>query len=444
MAEAHTGMKCDIEVLTPTQRKLRVEVPADRVAKTFSRIYREFGRRAKVRGFRAGKVPQQVLRGLYGADIQAQALSEIVEASLGEAVKEQGLDPVSEPRLDAGDLSEAQPFTFSAVMEVRPDIELGNYRGIALDRPRVDVDDEQVDRTLQAFRERHAQLEPVEERERVEDGDYVFIDFAGTVDGEAFPGGSAENYAVDIGAGRFLPEFERGLVGMKTGVPGTLVVELPADSSDSPESRPAGRKAEFTVTVRDIRRKDLPPLDDDFARDYGECESLEELRDKVRAQLQDEVERFQNTRLQDEIVEHLLDAHSVDTPPSMVERELSYLVRRAATERESAGADAPAPTTDELREELTPAAERRVRASLLIDEIASAEGISVSDEEVEGRIDALARASGGQAASVRERYRQDWARATLQSQMVTEKTLDFLLEQAAVTVVEPAEPSETT
>lgn len=441
MAEALTGMKCDIEVLAPTQRKLRVEVPADRVAKTFSRIYREFGRRAKVRGFRAGKVPQQVLRGLYGADIQAQALSEIVEASLGEAVKEQGLDPVAEPRLDAGDLSEAQPFTFSAVMEVRPDIELGNYRGIALNRPRVDVDDEQVERTLEAFRERHAQLEPVEEREQVEDGDYVFIDFAGTVDGEPFPGGSAENFAVDIGAGRALPEFERGLVGMKKGVPGTLVVELPADG---PEPREAGRKAEFTVTVRDIRRKDLPPLDDDFARDYGECESLEELRDKVRAQLQDEVERFQNTRLQDEIVEHLLEAHAVDTPLSMVERELSYLVRRAATEREQAGAGAPVPTTDELREELTPAAERRVRVSLLIDRIASAEGISVSEEEVDGRIDALARAGGGQAASVRERYRQDWARATLQSQMVTEKTLDFLLEQAAVTVVELSEPSETT
>ncbi len=434
-------MKCDIEVLTPTQRKLRVEVPADRVAKAFSRIYREFGRRAKVRGFRAGKVPQQVLRGLYGADIQAQALSEIVEASLGEAVKEQGLDPVSEPRLDAGDLSEAQPFTFSAVMEVKPAIELGDYRGIALDRPRVDVDDEQVERTLQAFQERHAQLEPVEERVQVEDGDYVFIDFAGTVDGEAFPGGSAENYAVDIGAGRFLPEFERGLVGMKKGVPGTLAVELPPAAS---ESGPAGRKAEFAVTVRDIRRKDLPPLDDDFARDYGECESLEELRDKVRSQLRDEVERFQNTRLRDEIVEHLLDNHSVDTPPSMVERELSYLVRRAAAERESSEGDAPAPTTDELREEWTPEAERRVRASLLIDEIASAEGISVSEEEVDGRIDAVARAGGEQAASVRERYRQDWARATLRSQMVTEKTLDFLLEQAAVTVVEPSEPAETT
>ena len=193
------------------------------------------------------------------------------------------------------------------------------------------------------------------------------------------------------------------------------------------------------MTVRDIRRKDLPPLDDDFARDYGECESLEELRGKVRSQLQDEVERFQNTQLHDEIVKQLLDAHSVYTPTSMVERELSYLVRQAAAERESVGADTPAPTTEELREEWTPEAERRVQASLLIDEIASTEGISVSAEEVEGRIDAMARASGGQAASVRERYRQDWARATLRSRMITEKTLDFLLEQAAVTVVEPSE-----
>ncbi len=428
-------MKCDIEVVTPTQRRLRVEVPADRVAKTFARIYREFGRRAKVRGFRAGKVPQQVLRGLYGADIQAQAMSEIVEAALGEAVKEQGLDPVSEPRLDAGDLAEAQAFAFSAVMEVKPEIELGNYRGLALSRPRVDVDDEHVDRMLEDFREKYAQLEPVEERQEVEEGDYVFIDFAGTVDGEPFPGGSAENYAVDIGAGKFLPEFERGMIGMKKGVPGTLAVELPADSS---EPQPAGRRAEFSVTVRDIRRKDLPPLDDDFARDHGECDSLGELREKVRSRLRGEVERFQNTRLQDQIVEQLLEAHSVDTPPSMVERELSYLVRQAATERESA-ADEPAPTTDELRETWTPEAQRRVQASLLIDEIAAAEGISVSAEEVQRRIDAMAQANAGQAAAVRERYRQDWARATLRSQMITEKTLDFLLEQASVTVVEPPE-----
>ena len=436
MADAGTQMQTEIEVVAPTQRKLRVEVPADRVAKAFTRIYREFGRSAKVRGFRAGKVPRHVLRGLYGAEIQAQALSEIVETALAEAVGEQGLDPVSEPRLETGDLNDAQPFAFSAVLEVKPDIVLKNYRAIALERPRVDVGDEEVQRALESLRDRGAQLEPVEERDRVEDGDYVFVDFEGTVEGEPFPGGKAESFPVEIGAGTALPEFERGLVGMEREVAGTIAVPFPEDSR---EPRLSGKLAEFTVTVRDIRRKVVPPLDDDFARDYGECDSLDELRDKARSQLQREVEAFQNTRLHDRIVEHLLEEHDVDAPPSMVERELSYLMRRAATQRETEAPDAPQPTTDELREELTPQAQRRVKASLLVGKIADAEAITASEDELDARIDAMARASGDRAASVREQYRQDWARAGLRSQLVSEKTLDFLLEQADVTLVEPEE-----
>ena len=434
-------MECEVEVLTPTQRKVRVEVPAARVAKAFSRIYREFGRQAKVRGFRAGKVPQQVLRGLYRAEIQSRVLSEIVEASLGEAVREHDLELVSEPRLETGELDEAQPFAFSAVVEVKPGFELKNYRGIAVNRERVEVDEQDVDRGLAALQDRRAEIEPVEDRDQVEAGDYVFIDFTGTVEGEPFPGGSAENYPVDIGAGKALPEFERGIVGMQRDVPGAIAVDFPDDAR---EPSLAGKRAEFVVTVRDIRRKELPPLDDDFARDHGDCDSLGELREKMRSEMQREVEAFQNPGLQDRIMEQLLEAHELEAPPSMVERELSYFMRRAAADRQSAAeasgaAGGPAPTTDELREELTPQARRRVQASLLIEAIAAAEGITASAEEVERRIDALARASGDQAASVREQYGQDWARATLRSQIVSEKTLDFLLEQADVTLVDAEE-----
>ncbi len=436
MAEAGTETQTQVDVVTPTQRRLRVEVPAERVTKAFTQIYREFGRSARVRGFRAGKVPRHVLRGLYGAEIQAQALSGIVEATLAEAVREQGIEPVSEPRLETGELNDGQPFAFSAVLEVKPDIVLKDYRAIGLERPRVDVGDEEVQRALETLRDRSAQLEPVEGRDRVEDGDYVFIDFEGTVDGESFAGGTAESFPVEIGAGTALPEFERGLVGMERDVPGSIVVPFPEDSQ---EPRLAGRQADFTVTVRDIRRKALPPLDDDFARDYGECDSLDELREKARSELQREVEAFQNTRLHDRIVEHLLEEHDVEAPPSMVERELSYLMNRAASQREAAPPDAPEPTTDELREELTPQAQRRVKASLLVGKIADAEAITASEDEVDARIDAIARASGDRAALVREQYRQDWARASLRSQIVSEKTLEFLLEQAEVTLVEPVE-----
>ena len=426
-------MKCEVEVLTPTQRRLRLEVPADRVGKAFARIYQQVGRQAKVRGFRPGKIPQHVLRGLYGTEIQSQALSELVEEALAGAMQDQGLEPVAEPRLETGELNEAQPFAFTAVIEVKPEIELKNYRAVPLDRVRADIGEEDVDRALKALQDRNAQLEAVEGRDEVQDGDYVLIDFSGSVDGEPFPGSTAENYAVDIGAGRALPEFEQGLVGMQQGVAGNIAVNFPADVNDE---RIAGKTADFAVTVRDIRHKILPPLDDEFARDYGECDSLGELREKVRAELQREIETLQNGPLKDQIMERLIDEHVFEVSPSMVDRELSYLMRRSRSQREMSGSEDPEPTTDELREELTPQAERRVRMMLLLEKIAAAEGIDASDEEVDGRIEAMARASGAQGASVREQYGQAWARETMRSQLASEKTLDFLLEEADVTLVD--------
>ena len=413
-----------------------MEIPADRVDKAFARMYRQFGRQAKVRGFRSGKVPQHVLRGLYGTEIQARVLSELVEESLAGAMADEGLEPVSEPRLEAGDLNEAQPFAFTAVIEVKPEIELKDYRAVPVERIRADVGDEEVERALETLRDRNAQLEPVEGRDEVAEGDYVLVDFSGSVEGEPFPGSTAENYAVDVGAGQALPEFEQGLVGMKRGVAGNIAVNIPAEAGDE---RLAGKTADFQVTVQDIRHKILPPLDDEFARDYGECDSLEELREKLRAELQSEIETFQNGPLKDQIMERLIEAHSFEVAPSMVDRELSYLMRRARGQRELSGTEAPEPTTEELREELTPRAERRVKMMLLVEKIAAAEGITASEEEVDVRVEALVRASGAQGASVREQYGQDWARETMRSQLVSEKTLDFLLEQADVTVVDPPE-----
>ena len=429
-------MKCEVEVLTPTERRLRVDVPADRVGKAFARIYRQVGRQAKVRGFRPGKIPQHILRGLYGTEIQAQALSELVEEALAGAMKDEGLEPVSEPRLETGELDEAKPFAFTAVIEVKPDIELKDYRAVPIERVRADVGDEDLERALKELQNRNAQVEPVEGRDRVEDGDYVFIDFSGSVDGQPFPGNTAENYPVEVGAGTAMPEFEQGLVGMERGAARTIAVNFPADLQDE---RLAGKTADFEVTVKDIRNKILPPLDDEFARDYGECDSLEELRGKLRSELQSEIEAFQDRQLKDQIVERLMDEHTFEVSTSMVDRELSYLMRRAGSQRQLSGPDAPEPTTDELREELTPQAERRVKMMLLVERIAAAEGITASEEEVDGRIEAMARASGEQAAAVRRQYGQDWARATMRSQLVSEKTLDFLLQEAAVTVVDPPE-----
>ncbi|HEX2386620.1 MAG TPA: trigger factor, partial [Candidatus Binatia bacterium] len=208
-------MKIDIDTVSSTQRKIRVELPGDDVAQEFVRAYENLGRHAKIKGFRPGKVPRSVLQGIYGDEVKGQVLSRLVERSLGEVIKERGLKVIAEPEVDADTLEEGRTFAFSALVEVKPDVDAKDYFGLELKKVRLSVSDEQVEAALARLRDAHAQLVPVEDREVVERGDFVTMDFSGTLDGEPIPGGKNENYSVEVGGGNTLPEFENALVGLK-------------------------------------------------------------------------------------------------------------------------------------------------------------------------------------------------------------------------------------
>src|ERR1043166_5870099 len=209
-SECSRSMKIDIDSLSSTQRKIRVELPGDTVDKEFVRAYENLGRQAKIKGFRPGKVPRSVLQGIYGDEVKGQVLSRLVERSLGEAIKERGLKVISEPEVDAEPLEEGRAFAFSALVEVKPDVEAKDYLGVELKKVKLSVTDEQVDGALERLRDAHAQLVPVEDRDIVERGDFVTIDFSGTIEGQPMPGGKTENYSVEVGGGGVLPEFESG------------------------------------------------------------------------------------------------------------------------------------------------------------------------------------------------------------------------------------------
>lgn len=420
-------MKVDIEALNATERKLRIEVPADHVAQTFSRVYSRLGRQARVKGFRPGKIPRQVLKGLYGNEIQGQVLSELVENVLGGILEEKGLAVVSRPQLETAELKEGEPFSFTAFLEVKPEIELKDYRGVEVQRVKLEVTDEQVETALSQLQDRHAQLEPVEGRDLVTEGDFIFVDYTGTVEGKPFPGSKAENFAVEVGSGRSMVEFERGCVGLRRDVPGEFSVTLP---DNYPADEFAGKVAEFRVVVKDIRRKHRPEIDDEFARDVSDCAGLAELKDTIRTELARELDELQSRQLKDQILKSLVDRHSFEVGRSLVEREVRYLA-----ERETAAAD-PARgenrTREELREQLEPEARRRVKAMLLIEKISAAENIEAPEEEVNHRIERMVRSAGERAQTVREFYRREDAREELRSQIVSEKTLEFLLEHAKI------------
>jgi trigger factor len=428
-------MKIDIDELGPVQRKVRVELPAETVTSEFSRAYKNLGKRVRVKGFRTGKIPRTVLQGIYGDEVKGEVRSHLVEESLGEVIKERGLQIVSRPEVEANELAEGGAFSFSAVFEVKPEIEVKDYLGVEVERVRLSVTDAQVEEALRRLQEGHARLEPVEGRDIVQKGDFVTLDFEGSIAGKPFAGSKGENYLVEVGAGRALPQFEDAVMGLKTAERQTVQVKYP---EDYPNKDIAGKSVDFLVVVREIKEKVLPALDDEFAKDHGECDSLDELRLRIRKRLEDELKRYQDEDLKEKIVSRLLASHSFTTPLSMVDRQTRYLMERYQNELAGqAGSDANAPRMEEARKTLEARAARQVQATLLIEKIAQRENIEVTDKDVQARVDNLARAAGDRAKTVREIYSRPDSRDELRAQLVFDRTLGFLLERAKIKDVDP-------
>src|SRR5215831_10758690 len=287
-------MKIDVDEISPVQRKVRVELPAETVTSGFSRAYEELRRRVRIKGFRAGKAPRGVLQGIYGDELKGQVQSQLVEDSLGEVIKERGLQIVS-----------------------RPAIEVKDYLGIEVERVKLSVTDDQVDEALRRLQESHARLEPVENRAMVQSGDFITLDFEGSIAGKPFQGGKGENYFLEVGGGQALPQFEEAVIGLTQGLPTKIQVAYPENYSNS---ELAGKNVDFSVVVREIKQKVLPAVDDDFAKDHGECGSLAELRAALRTRLENELKQIQQEELKEQIIGRLIETCSFTPPPTMVER----------------------------------------------------------------------------------------------------------------------------
>ena len=428
-------MKIDIDEISPVQRKIRVELPVETVATEFSRAYENLRRRVRIKGFRTGKAPRGVLQGIYGDELKGQVRSQLVEESLGEVVKERGLQIVSRPEIEANDLVEGSPFSFSAVFEIKPAIEIKDYLGVEVTKVKLLVTDEQVDEALRRLQESHARLEPVGNRTVVQQGDFVTLDFEGTLAGKPFQGGKGENYFLEVGGGQALPQFEQAVTGLTQGEPAKIQVIYP---ENYPNSELAGKPVDFSVVVREIKQKVLPELDDDFAKDHGECGSLVELRAAVRTRLADELKHIQEEELKEQIVNRLIEVASFIPPPTMVERQTRYLMERYQNRGLGQSDQGPqtSPSLEETRKTLEPRARRQVQATLLVEKIAQLENIGVSDKEVQERVENLTRAAGDRAKAVREAYARPETRDDLRAQMIFDRTLSFLLERALIKEVD--------
>jgi trigger factor len=422
-------MTFTLETLDSCRRALRVEVPPDQLAPRLEASFRELGRTVRVPGFRPGKVPRAVLERRFKEHVRDEVLRQAIPEHFAEAVREARVDPVGPPTVDEVTWNEGEPLRFRAIVEVRPTLTVKDYLDVPLAREKIQVDDAEVDKALEVLREEAATYTPMEGWPALQD-DLVVIDHEGTVHGKPFKGGSAQNVNVILGTGRSLPGFEEHLRGMAKGEGKAFEVDVPPDY---PRKDLAGRRVHFRVTVREVKKKRVPELNDDLAKELGEGDTLADLREKVRERLVARRTRDQEAELKGRLMDKIAEANPVELPEGMVRHETEHILQELAQALGPGLRRAGAADLTALQRQAEEAGRRRVRTAILLEAIARQEGLTVTDAEVEAEVAQTAAALRQDAAALRRALEADGRLESIRGRLLERKALDLAWGRARMT-----------
>ncbi|MCE3223586.1 MAG: tig [Nitrospira sp.] len=439
-------MKLEMTELGPMKRALKIEVPAEEVNSRFSRAYSELNRQVHIPGFRAGKAPLQLLEKRYAKTVEEDVIRALVPDYYDRAIRQAGIVPVlvEIPPLERVKVKKDTPFSFTATVEIKPTIELRDYKApnpISLKQDHRTVTDEQVDKAIEVLREQMAQLHPASTGTTLSEGDYAVVNVAGSLDGTALEGTTKEGHLHKMGSHASVLgiDIETHLVGKKEGETMTILQAYPATH---PDARVAGKTVTFRCTIQSVKRKQLPALDDEFAKDCGPYQSLQEIREKLRTEMERALKKDVEDSYKDTILKRLAETHHFDLPGTLVERELSAMVRQQLQARqhktkdnvEASSAGSRTDDITKLQDEYRPEAERRVKVGLILEALAAKEGISVTNEDLTNEIARLAAEVKISADEVR-RMIQAGGKETLddlQARILADKALDFVYRHAMI------------
>jgi len=420
-----------VENLSDIKRKLQIVVPSGEVAAEINRAYKDLGKRAKVKGFRPGKVPRSVLEMYYKKQVQEEVSEIIVRRSLGEALREASLEAVGfnwpeplPPVIDGED------FRYQVEVEVPPEFTVENYQGLTLEDPGAEVTEEQVEGRLEEIRENNATLQPIEEPRAAREGDFVVLDYQAYFAGEALPEGKADNTYMELGAGKFNLDFERQLTGLKPGSEARFAVDLPGDFFNP---LLAGKTVDFEVKVHELKEKAAPELDDAFAQSLGgNFQTLADLRQAVREDIIKNRERERQGRLEEQVLDQLIANHSFEVPPSLIRQEQENLLRDQLQFMQQHGLNPEGLDLEGMLGRLKPKAERRVRVRLIFEKIAAQENVVLSEDELEEGLARIAERSGTTTPQARKFYEENNLMESLRMQLRDEKVMKFILDSATL------------
>ena len=417
------------------RRELELEIPADEVSKKMESVAKEFARIARVPGFRPGKAPVSLIRRRFADDIKGEVLQSLVPEHVEKAVAEQKLTPVSRPEVDKLDFAEGQPLKFRAIFEVLPEFELAQYKDLELEMPVMDITDADVAKALDEMRERAAAFAPVEGR-AAENGDFVQLKLMGTADGgEPL---QADSVLCHIGAEETMEPFNENLRGANAGDHKNFDVQYPADY---PDAKLAGKVYHYAVDVLGIKTKRLPDLNDEFAKDVSDASTLDELKTKVREGLEAARDQRHKELLREKVLAAVVKLHDFPVPESLVEQQMDIRLERVVRSLAAQGVDPRAVNVDwvTLRRRQQQRATDDVKAELIVDRIASAENIDITDEELNHELEHVASHSGESAQAIRARLTKQGTLDRMKAKLRSDKTLDWLAQNSRIHTVAAAE-----
>ncbi|MGE5554517.1 MAG: trigger factor [Betaproteobacteria bacterium] len=436
-------MQAELARLDGNRVELRVEVAPDEVGRAISKAYQKLGNRVRIPGFRPGKAPRVLIDRYVGREAVLEAAFDALfpQAYLN-AVREAGVEPIDSPEVSDIVLEEGKPCTFKVQVEVMPEVKLGQYKGLKAVKTLVPVTEADVDQVLEHLRERQAEL-VVSEEEKIAPGLFAVIDFDGFIDGQPFAGGAGRDVQLEVGGGRFLPQFEEGLVGAAKGEGREVKLTFPANYH---AKHLAGKEAVFKIRVKEIKEKKLPDLDDEFAKDVSEFATLEELKADIRRKVAEEREREQRQAIENQLVAAATENAEVEVPERLIQRRVEAKLREMEEQLRSAGytlADylGEDRTEEDLRRDLRASAEEELKSRLVVEAIVKAENIQVTEEEILAKLQALAGGDAEKAAQLKQRLEQEGRLGDLVTRLEAEKAVDLLA--AAAEIKEEVTPTES-
>lgn len=425
-------MSLQVENLEHNMAKLTIEVSAEELEGALQKAYQKQKSKIAVPGFRKGKVPRQLIEKMYGPEIfYDDAANALIPEAYSKAYDESGLDIVSQPKIEVTQIEKGKPFIFIAEVAVKPEVTLGEYKGIEVDKVSAEVEDAEVEAKLEEEREKNARTIEVTDRP-VADKDEVVLDFEGFVDGVAFEGGKGENYPLTIGSGSFIPGFEEQLIGAEAEKEVEVKVTFPEDYH---AEELKGKDAVFKCTVHEIKTKELPELDDEFASEVSEFDTLVEYKEDIKAKLIESKTAEGKRKQEDQAVEALIAASEMDIPEAMVETQSRQMADDFAQRLTQQGLSMEqymqftGMTTEKMLEEMRPQAEKRIKTRLVLEAVAKAENIEISDEKLDEEIAKMAEAYQMEADKLKE-YMGDREKAQMKEDMAVQEAVTFLVENA--------------